>query len=91
MNGNAMTKDALLRKIQELSFAKVECELFLDTHPDCRQALDYYHRLIDELGAYVMEYENAYGPLTAAASIGDKWTWVDGPWPWQLSEKGEKK
>ncbi len=93
MNGNnTMSADMLLRKIQELSFAKVECELFLDTHPDCRQALDYYHRLVDELDGYLMEYQNTYGPLVATASMGDRWTWVDGPWPWQMNgAKGDKR
>ena len=31
---------ALLERIQKLSFVKCELELYLDTHPTCRAALD---------------------------------------------------
>ena len=78
-----MNKNELMRKIQELSFAKVETELFLDTHPACRAALDYYHKIIGELDMAMTEYQNRFGPITAEASASDRWNWVDGPWPWQ--------
>lgn len=77
-----MTKAELFKKIQELAFVKTELELFLDTHPDCRASLDYYHRTVDEYNMLVEEYEGKYGPLTAAANVGEKWNWIKGPWPW---------
>ena len=40
---------ALLGKIRALDFVKVELELYLDTHPSCRSALDYYYQTIDAL------------------------------------------
>lgn len=79
-----MTKDALLNKIQALSFAKVESELYLDTHPDSRAALDYYRGILDQLDEAMTEYQNKYGPLFAEGVVGDRWTWVEGKWPWQL-------
>lgn len=82
---NDMNRDALMLKIQRLAFAKTETELFLDTHPDCRQALDYYHRIIDELDAARTEYQNKFGPVVASESMGDRWTWIDGLWPWQMN------
>ena len=82
-------KESIKRRVDELSFVKVETELFLDTHPDCRQALDYYHRILDELRAAELEYINAYGPLVASESSTERWNWVDTPWPWQMM--GEKK
>ena len=30
------------------------------------------------------EYQNKYGPLFAEGVVGDRWTWVDGAWPWQI-------
>ena len=33
------------------------------------------------------EYQNKYGPLFADMTVGDKWTWIDGPWPWQHGGK----
>ena len=84
-----MNKSELMRKIQELSFAKVETELFLDTHPECKLALDFYRKTTDELDMAMTEYQNKYGPIVAGASIGDTWTWVEGAWPWQMNHDHE--
>ena len=82
-------KESIKRRVDELSFVKVETELFLDTHPDCRQALDYYHRILAELEAAELEYINAIGPLVSSESSTERWNWIDTPWPWQMI--GEKK
>ena len=89
---NGKERDAMMKKVQELSFAKCETELFLDTHPDCRQALDYYHRILSELDAASLEYRAKYGPITAADSSTERWDWVDAPWPWHngMSEQERK-
>ena len=89
-----MNKDKakIKRRVDELSFAKVETELFLDTHPDCRQALDYYHRTLAEPEEAELEYINAVGPLRASESSTERWNWIDTPWPWQMpNEKKEGK
>ncbi len=78
-----MNKDALLQRIQELSFAKTELELFLDAAPDNKQALDYFHKTLDALIAAKEEYEANYGPITTAGVSRSRWNWIDGPWPWQ--------
>lgn len=80
-------KNALLKKIQALSFAKVETELYLDTHPDCAMALEYYKDTLEALDELMSEYQNKYGPLFAEGVVGNRWSWVDGKWPWQLSEE----
>ncbi len=79
-------REMLLKKIQALSFTKVECELFLDTHPDCQAALSHYRDIVAQLDTAMSEYQNKYGPLFAEGSMGDRWTWIDGPWPWQMYE-----
>ncbi len=78
-----MNKEALLEKIQALSFAKTEAELFLDAHPTNKLALDYFHKTLDALLAATAEYEANFGPLTAAGASRERWNWIDGPWPWQ--------
>ncbi len=88
MNGNnvrgAALTGTLAEQIRALCFVKVELELYLDTHPGCRTALDYYHRTVDELKRLTEEYENTVGPLTAkGVTDTENWTWIDGPWPWQ--------
>ena len=79
------TKNDLLRKIQALSFAKVETELYLDTHPDSTQAMNYYKKTLAELDEARTEYQNKYGPLFAEGVVGDRWTWVDDTWPWHIT------
>ena len=85
-----MTKAELFRKIQELSFVKAEIELFLDTHPDSRVAMDYYRETVDALKNYMIAYQAEHGPILAESGImGDRWAWVDKPWPWQNNMKND--
>lgn len=86
-----MNKAELMRRIQELSFAKVETELFLDTHPECKAALDYYRGVTEELDMAMTEYQNKFEPITADASMGERWSWVDGAWPWQMNGQDNGK
>ena len=75
---------ALLEEIRSLSFVKTELELYLDTHPDCHTALDYYYKTVEALEALMMKYQNEVGPLRAEGVMSDdRWSWVDTPWPWQ--------
>ena len=79
-----MENNSLLRKIQALSFAKVEAELYLDTHPDCATALEYYRNVLDQLDEAMTKYQNEVAPLYTEGAAGDSWRWVEGKWPWQL-------
>ena len=81
-----MSREAgeLLKKISEMAFVKTELELYLDTHPTCKMALDMYHKTVDELKMLTETYKNLYGPITASDSIDtESWSWVNMPWPWQ--------
>ena len=84
MNNNCNNRLRLLRKIQHHSFALVEANLFLDTHPYCKKALEYFKCQKAKYDMYVTEYEANYGPLTANVDAEcDEWKWVQGPWPWE--------
>ena len=82
-----MDRGELMKRIHALSFALTETQLFLDTHPDCRDALMRFRELRDELDGAMTEYQQRFGPLFADMNMGDKWTWIDGPWPWQHGGK----
>ncbi len=84
VNNVNSSMESLLRRIQELSFAKTEAALYLDVYPDSKQALDYFKKTLTELDAAMTEYQNKYGPLFKDAAATDRWSWIDGPWPWQL-------
>lgn len=96
MGGNGASAGMLssdaLRAIQELSFVKAELELYLDTHPTCKTAIDYYHRTVDALDKLMAEYQAAGKPIVAAGSIDkDSWSWINGPWPWQRADDMKKE
>ncbi|NLP46647.1 MAG: spore coat protein CotJB [Epulopiscium sp.] len=78
-------REQLLLKIQQLHFATVDLNLYLDTHPACQQALRDYNRYTQELMRLRQMYEMKYGPLTnfGYAPSQYPWQWVNEPWPWE--------
>lgn len=80
-----MNKDQLMNSMQEVGFALVDLSLFLDTHPDNILALDFFREMQIKYDNLQAEYELMYGPLTAFDTNTEQgWTWVLGPWPWEL-------
>ena len=79
-----MCNNPLMMRITELSFAMDELRLFLDTHPDCGDALALMNDLQRQRAEAVAEFEAQFGPLSSYGNVdcGD-WKWVQGPWPWQ--------
>lgn len=86
-----MNREQLMNKVQSLGFAKYEAMLFLDTHPECQAALDYFRKVSDELALATEEYESKFGPLTANGVHGGEWSWISGPWPWQNMNEGRNQ
>ncbi|MCL2054062.1 MAG: spore coat protein CotJB [Oscillospiraceae bacterium] len=81
-----MNADNLIKAIQMYDFYLLDLHLYLDTHPNDREALELfrqYNALRSEAGRV---YTERFGPLTAAdAASGERFTWVDAPWPWERS------
>lgn len=84
----AMTeKQRLMRKVQATAFALVEANLYLDSHPTCKNGLEYFEEHKKAHESAVKEYEEKFGPLTARASgSSKKWEWVTTPFPWERGE-----
>ena len=76
-----------------LPFAAWEMRLYLDIHPEDRQALALYHTFCEKSG----QHPN-YACIDAALhqpcrecrctqrnpqACPLRWTWVDEPWPWE--------
>ena len=71
-------------RLRAVEFAMVDTALYLDVYPDCRGALEHYHKLMKERDALVAVVNKTYGPLTIGdVQSDDRWNWVDGPWPWE--------
>lgn len=73
----------VLKRMQQLDFAIWETALYLDGHPENTQALNYYKKLTAMRDEAKKEYMTHVGPATHRDVMGDRWTWVDEPWPWQ--------
>jgi len=82
---NTGSKAQKLREIQELEFVLTEINLFLDTHPQDKTALNDFVSVRNKWEEAVRQYEESYGPLTAAseAAAGGCWQWIEEPWPWE--------
>ena len=74
---------ALLQTIREACFTLHELVLYLDTHPNNRKAFAMYQTYRKKCSELIAQYEAKYGPLTSWGVTGDRWTWGNGPWPWQ--------
>ena len=84
------TRDNLMHQIQQTQFAAYDLQLYLDTHPDCAEALELYTKLNATAMSLRQDYENAYGPLKASHSPCETpfaWNDMDYSWPW--SKEGE--
>lgn len=78
-----MGRDDLLRELSALDFVAVDLQLFLDTHPDDREALMKYNQIVTKANQVRCEYETKYGPLTSFRTTNNNgWNWYCDPWPW---------
>lgn len=82
--GNDASRSRLMRKVQQHGFAMLEAGLYLDGHPNCRRALEYFARQRELYLKYADEYETKYGALTMTSEANiNAWNWAQGPWPWE--------
>ena len=82
---NAKERQALMLKVQQLSFALVEANLYLDSHPTCEHGIAYFKKHKAEFEKAKAEYEKKFGPLCIESALDDsdkKWQWVCEPFPW---------
>lgn len=80
---NESRADAM-RLVQQAGFAVDDIVLFLDTHPNDREALEMYQEYRRILKQAECNYNTNFGPLTIEDVDSDEyWTWVQTPWPWE--------
>ena len=78
-------RQKLLKKVQMYAFAVTDAAMFLDTHPDCAEALAYYNKYKKLHEEAKTQFETAFGPLTIDSDRNNtRWAWVDAPFPWEL-------
>lgn len=78
-------REKMLRKLSAQQFAAWDTALFLNTHPNCEEALKARREYAAAAAQARKEYNEAYGMLThSCPENGDKWQWVCDPWPWDV-------
>ena len=77
-------------ELQVLMFAINELALYLDTHPEDKEALELYRAYQDMYHKGMMQYGKDNGPMTHMAPVNDKnYSWLDEPWPWEYAANKE--
>ena len=80
-------RETLLKRLQICDFTLTEVALFLDTHPDHQEALEYYQKYLALREEALQEYVKRFGSITQADQKNStSWEWVKGPWPWENCE-----
>lgn len=76
--------EALLRDVQEKSFLAHDLLLYLDTHPDDREAFCAYQRALNGREEAVRVYERRVRALQPdGLSRRPDFDWVNEPYPWR--------
>lgn len=79
-----MNRQEMLRKLTAMDFYTVDLQLYLNTHPNDKEALSKFNAVANEANKLRQEYEAMYGPLCSYRSVSKyPWQWIDNPWPWQ--------
>lgn len=77
-----------LGELMALDFAITELNLYLDTHAEDKEAFEMLKTYIalDRKGR--SEYTKRYGPISVKElENAARYTWIDGPWPWEFCER----
>ena len=75
----------LKKKLQTVDFAIIETVLFLNAYPKNVQALDYYHKLVNERKMLEKAINEKCGPINHMSNESrTEWNWVSSPWPWEI-------
>lgn len=82
----ANEQEKLLHDIGILDFVVIELNLYLDTHSNDRNAMEYFNHYNRMSNQAKKEYSEKFGPLTIAqvdtSGCGD-WVWASLPMPWE--------
>ncbi|MGE5704438.1 MAG: spore coat protein CotJB [Clostridia bacterium] len=81
-----MENSSTLQKLQEVQFALVELQFYLDMNPEDTRAIQQYNYLAEELADLKHEYEMQRGPLMqyGFSKSPSRWAWTSTPWPWEI-------
>ncbi len=77
-------KEQMFYDIGIVDFVVVELTEFLDVHPDCAEALEYFKHYSKIRNQMVEEFSQKYFPISVNhADCSKEWTWGAAPLPWE--------
>ena len=76
-------------ELQTLGFVLQELALYLDTHPDDKDALGLYREYQKIYHKGMMEYNESNPIGHGMPSPGERYNWLDDPWPWEYAANKE--
>ena len=81
-----MNRQNLKCYIDFVSFAALDCAMFLDTHPKNAEGLEYFEYYKNARKQAIKEYSSRFSPLNLDTVPKDTefWAWANKPWPWEM-------
>ncbi|WP_434311553.1 spore coat protein CotJB [Hominifimenecus sp. rT4P-3] len=78
----------ILQQLDEISFYLDDLNLYLDTHPQDKEAIELYCEYSQKRAQLKQEYDKQFGPLTRdciwkCEGSKDTFCWQEGPMPWE--------
>ncbi len=76
----------MLNDIGIVDFTLVDLMLYLNTHPTCKEAIEYFNHYTKVKNKMMKEFSMLYFPLTKEhAESTTEWRWGNAPLPWERS------
>lgn len=76
-------REKLLKQIMAYTFAAIEWNLYLDTHPYDKDGIAMFKKMSEKVKELRKEFGEKYEPLTAnEVQNPEFWEWIEEPWPW---------
>ena len=87
VEGSTLPSNPLV-ELQALEFVVLELGIYLDTHPDCADAISYFNQMAPKREQLLKDFAANFEPLTVDCiskngGLSDHFTWLDGPAPWE--------
>ena len=78
-----MNRDEMLQRLSALDFYIIDLHLYLNTHPNDREAIQKYIAVVKEANELREQFEQQFGMLSPRSTSKYPWQWIEDPWPWQ--------
>lgn len=78
-----------LTELQTMAFVIQELALYLDTHAEDSEALEMYRQYQKLYNEGREAYEKMCGPLNHMSASGNRYRWLEEPWPWEYAKNRE--